>query len=117
MKFVLPRLTAAFDFAWAKLVRRVLEQLTAHPAASGRYVTDSTGARDLKLTNGAVNRLTHGLGRPLVGWDVHDLRGATATGRIVRVTSDGSATANDTTDLWFDVQGHGADITVRIWVQ
>lgn len=96
--------------------REALEDLRALPAAGGKYLVVN-GSMDLALKNGAINKLSHGMGRSLLGWRLMGLKGATATGRIVEVTKDGSIIADPSTDLWLDVQGHGADITVRIWVE
>lgn len=94
---------------------RAIEEIADHPLIQGQVLTIN-GSEDITLVNGTVNKLPHKLGRKLKGYLITDLRGATATGRIVRVTSSGGIFADDTKDLWFDVQGHGANITVRVVV-
>lgn len=93
-------------------IRHALNDLAGNASVvAGRLIGDTT------LTNGAVNKLAHRLGHRLNGWIVVDLRGATATGRIVRVLSSGGATADDASDIWLDVQGMGAStVTARLWV-
>lgn len=110
------RLADQLATASLRETRRAIEELSALPAAAGRYLTVD-GSTSIVLTNGAVNRLLHGMGRPLEGWRLMGLKGATGTGRIVEVVTDGGSLADPSTDLWLDVQGHGADITVRLWVE
>jgi len=99
-------------------LHRAVEELQSQPER--RYLTDDTSKsvpEDLVLINAAVNKLKHRLGRRLKGWAVKDLRGATATGRIVRLLESGGQAADDEVELWLDVQGWGANITVRIEVE
>lgn len=96
-------------------MRSNLDSLSSVVGVHGQLV-EHEGTTDVELVNGVVNKLRHRLGRRLIGWSVDDLRGATSTGRIVRVLQSGSAKADDARDLWLDVQGHGANITVRIRV-
>lgn len=93
--------------------REALRDLRGRTA--GRYLAVD-GSEDVVLTNGRVNRLLHGMGRAPV-WAIRSLRGATATGRVVEVANEGAEFADPAEDLWLDVQGHGADITVRIWME
>lgn len=78
-----------------------------------------SGARhiaDTALANASVVRLKHGLGSKLRGWMVTDLRGASTSGRVERVLTDGTGTADDGEDLWLKATGWGATITVRVTV-
>lgn len=97
-------------------IRSILSELGGCEILNGQFLTDDKGLRDVKLTNGAVNKLKHRLGRALGGYLVVDLRNVTTTGRFERLTESGSAKADDSRDLWLDVQGWGTDPTVRIWV-
>src|SRR3990167_8019574 len=77
-------------------LREFVNQLGDVAILNGHHIGDT------ELTNAAVNKLVHKLGRPLRGYIVTDLRGATATGRLIRVRASGVATADDSRDLWFD---------------
>jgi len=92
-----------------------INDVLSSPWGSGNFAT-LDGKQSLTLSNGAVNKLIHGLGHSLQGWILTSLSGATSTGRVVQVHSDGNETADGTRDLWLDVQGHGADIKAKVWV-
>ena len=89
---------------------RQVQALSDGEILQGRHIGDTT------LTNGSTNKVLHKLNRKLKGYIVTDLRGASATGRIVRLLSSGGLYSDDATDLWLDVQGWGANIICRFWV-
>jgi len=74
----------------------------------------------ITFTNGAITKIQHGLGRPLKGWRVEDEvlpQSVVAAGKIFRVTSDGTDTADDAKEIWLKAVGYGSSSpTGTLWV-
>lgn len=91
-------------------IRQAMNEVAQVPLLQGRLV------ENVKLSDGAVVKIKHGLGRKLRGWVLTDLYDATSTGRIVRVRTSGGRNASDESDIWLRADGWGATITVGLWV-
>ncbi len=66
---------------------------------------------DIALANATNVDIRHGLGRPVKGWIMCDLTGATAAGVITR-----GAVLDERTFLRLRAINYGATITVSLWV-
>lgn len=106
-------------------VREHLDEITKSEIVDGRFIDEATHATSegrgyVNLTPGEVTKIKHGLGRKLRGWQVADViaDGATAAGSVLRVTVDGSLTADEHEDLWLKPVGFTGATTVkaRLWV-
>ena len=89
---------------------------------NGRYLTSKPasggGVKEewITLTNAAVAKLQHGMGRRVKGFIVCDLVvGSTTAGHFERVLTTGGTRADDKADLWIKPVGFSANPKVRIW--
>ena len=77
-------------------------------------------ATSITLTVGVVNKIAHGLGRPMKGWRAEDIitGGATAAGLIDRLTIDGTDRVDEGREIWLKPIGFTGvtTIKVRLWV-
>ena len=102
----------------SRRTRDAVNDIKRSPLVDGQFAkTGSTSSSEIiTLANAAVNKLKHGLGRPLKGWLVCDLTSTgdiAAVGSIHRVTSG----ADDKEDIWLKPIGFsGLDLKVRVWV-
>lgn len=84
--------------------RGAVIDIASRPIIAGRLI------EGVELANAVTRKINHGLGRKIRGWIIADTVGATATGRIQRVTG-----ADLDLQLWLQANGHGATITVSLW--
>ena len=68
------------------------------------------------LADATIVKLKHRLGRRMMGWVLADLRGASASGIVQRVTTDGTSSPDETKELWLQADNYGGQIGVKILV-
>lgn len=118
-----PETHGAFEDA-----RQAIDEIREDPMLNGRILEradpNDKASRHISLTpaatGGAIVKIPHGLGRPLAGFEKVDevADSATAAGKILRVTVDGSGNVCDESkEIWLRAYGYTGASAVKVRIK
>lgn len=106
-------------------LRLAIDEVRKVEGMDGRFLTATTPGDDfskfITITNGAVTKIRHNLGRPLRGWRLEDRvlpASVAAAGDVFRVEADAAGVrCDDSAEVWLMAVGYGGTaVSGRLWV-